>query len=455
MSRLAQTEGTAAAVLCRARTARQRADRAEVEVLEAALDWAVIHAPASVAEAAVYWEAGAATGVALAGQGAPQISEYAVAEFAAALAMSPDAGRALLGQVLELRYRLPRLWAQVVAGRVPVWRARRVARETIGLSPDAAGFVDAQVAGFAHRIGPVQLDRLIEEAIARHMPEQATAAARVAADRRHVSVWEDQVSFVGLMHVEADLDLADALDFNTAVGVGAAQLAALGSAEGLDARRALAVGVMARHQLTLDYPSGEDSTENTGTGRARARRRAGRRVVLYVHLSESALTGAGCGVEIARVENTRTMVTADQVRTWCATPDATVTVKPVLDLEAHVRVDQWEVPDRLGDQVIVRDGCCVFPWCTRPARACHPDQHPCDLDHVEPYARSGETCPCNLAPLCRRHHRLKTHTAWTYTILEPGSYLWTSPHRYQFLRDHTGTRDVTSGTRRTGHPPDQ
>ena len=36
-------------------------------------------------------------------------------------------------------------------------------------------------------------------------------------------------------------------------------------------------------------------------------------------------------------------------------------------------------------------------------------------------------------------------------MLEPGSYLWTSPHRYQYLRDHTGTLDVTHPARLT--PP--
>ena len=45
--------------------------------------------------------------------------------------------------------------------------------------------------------------------------------------------------------------------------------------------------------------------------------------------------------------------------------------------------------------------------------------------------------------LCRRHHRLKTLTAWQYVVLERGSYLWTSPHGYQFLRDRDGTLDVT------------
>jgi hypothetical protein len=40
---------------------------------------------------------------------------------------------------------------------------------------------------------------------------------------------------------------------------------------------------------------------------------------------------------------------------------------------------------------------------------------------------------------------LKTHTAWTYTALDPGTYLWTSPHGYHYLRDPHGTTD---------HPPE-
>ncbi len=89
----------------------------------------------------------------------------------------------------------------------------------------------------------------------------------------------------------------------------------------------------------------------------------------------------------------------------------------------------------------------MFPWCTRPAEAC-------DLDHVIPYAEGGTTSSDNIATLCRRHHRLKTHhSGWGYTVLEPGCYLWSSPHGYQFLRDHRGTTDVTRD--RTSHPPDR
>ena len=73
---------------------------------------------------------------------------------------------------MELRHRLPRLWAQVHDGQVPAWRARAVADTTIHTSPaltvEAAGFVDAQVAAVAGRIGTAQLDRLVAETIKRY-----------------------------------------------------------------------------------------------------------------------------------------------------------------------------------------------------------------------------------------------------------------------------------------------
>ena len=118
----------------------------------------------------------------------------------------------------------------------------------------------------------------------------------------------------------------------------------------------------------------------------------------------------------------------------------------MIDLEEHHHVEAYEIPDRLRDQAILRDHTCVFPWCTRPARTA-------DIDHVVPWDTGpggGATATDNLAPLCRRHHRLKTHATWRYTVLTPGTYLWSSPHGYQFLRDPSGTRDVTSGG---GHPP--
>jgi hypothetical protein len=81
----------------------------------------------------------------------------------------------------------------------------------------------------------------------------------------------------------------------------------------------------------------------------------------------------------------------------------------------------------------------VHPWCQRPARCC-------DLDHIVPYdpdGPPGQTSTLNLALLCRRHHRLKTHGGWTYSMICPGVFLWRSPHGHWWLRDRTGTTDLT------------
>ena len=84
----------------------------------------------------------------------------------------------------------------------------------------------------------------------------------------------------------------------------------------------------------------------------------------------------------------------------------------------------------------------MFPGCGIDARTC-------DLDHIQPYrppghpeglvdpddavdaddsGPPGQTNPANLAPLCRRHHRAKTHRRWRYhRNPETGAYHWTSP----------------------------
>ncbi|HYH35216.1 MAG TPA: DUF222 domain-containing protein [Nocardioides sp.] len=167
---------TASAVLAQARQQRAVADRAEARQLQLAVHWAVLHPAESLAAAETHRGAVLGErGVPIAGPGAPLVAEFAVAEFAAALGVGTETGKYYLGQAVELRYRLPRTWDAVIAGGLPAWRARRVAAATISaaLSAEAAAFVDRHVAPCAHRIRPAQLDRLVDEAVARFMPEKA------------------------------------------------------------------------------------------------------------------------------------------------------------------------------------------------------------------------------------------------------------------------------------------
>src|SRR5919107_4219043 len=141
-STTATTLVTAAAVLEQARADRAAADAAEARLLSHACTWADLHPAESIHDAALLSRSGEQP-LAVAGPGAPLVAEFAVAEFAAAVGMPTEAGKAYLGEALELRHRLPQTWARVVAGDLAAWRARRIARVTIALSPAAASFVDA------------------------------------------------------------------------------------------------------------------------------------------------------------------------------------------------------------------------------------------------------------------------------------------------------------------------
>src|SRR4051794_4615501 len=194
-------------VLVFARESQAAANRAQADLMVAAVTWTEQHPPESIHEAATWITPGEDTGLTLAGEGAPLVAEFCIAEFAVAIGRSTDAGRALVAAAVELKYRLPRVWARVQSGDLEAWRARRIAEATMLLSKEAAAFVDAQVAPFAHRIGMAALERLVDEAVVRFMPEKAAEEAQRGADGRHFTIDHQQVSFGGTSQVAGELDL--------------------------------------------------------------------------------------------------------------------------------------------------------------------------------------------------------------------------------------------------------
>ena len=258
-------------VLAYARSRQQATDLAQTELFLAAVTWAEQHPPESIDEAATWIAAGGDTGLPLAGPGAPLVAEFCIAEFALAIGRSTDSGRALIAHAVELKYRLPKTWSQIIAGRLQVWRARRIAEYTLCLTPEAVAFVDSQIAPFAHRIGVAAMERLVEEAIARFMPDLAAERAEKAAEGRHFDIHTEHVSYDGTVGVEGELDLADALDLEDAVSQEAESLRAAGSTESLDVRRSQALGAIGRHQLALDLnaDTAQDAEHGHETGRPR------------------------------------------------------------------------------------------------------------------------------------------------------------------------------------------
>jgi hypothetical protein len=86
---------------------------------------------------------------------------------------------------------------------------------------------------------------------------------------------------------------------------------------------------------------------------------------------------------------------------------------------AHAEVG-YHPSRKLAHLIRARNGRCTAPGCTRPAARC-------DLDHTHPWDQGGPTCDCNLAPLCRHHHRAKQSEGWQLTQPGPGVLVWHTP----------------------------
>ncbi|KRB77918.1 hypothetical protein ASE01_06980 [Nocardioides sp. Root190] len=341
-------------------------------------------------------------------------------ELIAVLGRTPDGGRMHVGRIIECAWRLPSVYASVIAGRIPPYKAHRIADQTRSLTPDAAAFVDRQLAAVGN-VGWAQLDRLITEAIIRFDPERAEAERQKAQEHRFCEVSE--VDEHGNALITAVVDVADGHDFNTAIAREAEVRGRLGDEGSLDARRAQAVGAIARRDLALDLLTTDETTGEVTV------RSAGRKVVMDLHITDTTLTGEN---PVGRWGDKP--VTTAQIKQWLRSRETTsIIVRPVINLADCVPVDSYEIPDRHKHRVRSRRHTCSFPNCTTPAVKC-------DIDHEIPHRKGGPTCPCNLHPLCRRHHRAKTFSEWRYLSLAPGHFLWTSPHGRLFLVGPGGTR---------------
>ncbi len=391
---LFDTADTSSEVLAALHQHTDTVAHAEVEQFALAVEWACMHPPESVVKAAT--TDGSEGELMLAGDGAPLVAEFCIAELALALGKSTVAGRRFLGDALETRYRLPRLWARVSAGEVPVWRARRIAQGTLALPADGAAHVDRHLAHVADKCSFAQLDRTIEKARELYDPDESEKRRLDAAEHRCFDIALGDVAFDGLVSVEGRLDVADALALEAAIATKAHELLTQHPHANLDVRRSMAAGQL--------------GTPGDGTTRE---------LVIYTHHRPHS--------PLVDVDNTSSFVTVDQLTDWCTVSGTRVTVRPVIDLAEQLHSDSYEPTERQREQAILTNPTCVFPHCGRDARAC-------DLDHIIAYADGGETVTENLAPLCRSHHRLKTHSAWTYTRTGPRAFTWTSPHGYTFHR---------------------
>ena len=396
-------------VLWLAEQAKAREAAAALAVLHAAIRWCETNTVDDPKWAAGFGEVGADLDCPerIGGDGRPLVAAFSAEPLAVAMAISTTSALTLMADALELAHRLPRVMARVDALEVPVWRARSIAQATSGLSPEAAAYVDSEIAARAHRVGPVVLARLVETARARYDTDAHEEAEETARESWDVTLTHgdgrDQ-RWLGTSWMQITGDSATLADLQDLVGRVAHDLLATHPDLSLPRRRVLAL------QVIVDRARAHGDTPAPG-----------RPYKAYVHLTA---TPEGDIAPLGRIEDLGPATSA-LIRDWLT--GSRVTVTPVLDPDRGDPVDAHDPPEWMREQVILRDQHCVFPDCRRAARRC-------DLDHIDPYdplGPPGQTRPENLAPLCRRHHRAKTTTdptrQWRYRRTAHGHYTWTGP----------------------------
>ncbi len=440
----------AMATLSYVETARAAADRAEVEILHAAAHWADLHGEPARSTSPLL--PGSEKLVRFGGDGTPAVAEFAPAELGVVLATSSSAAERLVGDALDLRHRLPRLWGRICAGAVKPWIGRRCAEATRHLSADTVAVVDCRIAKYAHSLSWGRIEAIIQACWMECDPDAAAEADERAQGSLGVWVKDHQPGEAGTGEIFIRAEAPDAWRFNASIGGLATGLGTLGDNRPVDVRRAAAVGILADPQHALDLfadidtatgqlepPSDPESSdpqvpvETTSPARRPVDTRPD--VTLYVHLTDEALvTGTG----VARVEQVGP-VTLDRVRCWLG--HANVVVKPVIDLNDQVPVDAYEIPDRIREAVHLVIPVDCFPYATSTRRTG-------DIDHTIAFVKPDEVGPPGqtgvgkLGPITRFHHRVKTHGDWHVVQPFTGVFVWRTPHGRYYLVDHTGTHQA-------------
>ena len=430
-----------------------------------------------------------------AGELPANLSEFVSAEIAAALTLTSRAAEAQLGLALDFAAR-PATWAALAAGRLDLPRATLIVTMTSLLTEEHAAAVEAAVLPNAPDQTTAQLRRALHRAIlavdpdaARRRREQAERQARVeswgepegtatlagrslppaqvlAASKRLTRIathWKDQgaVGGMDLLRAHAYLALLNGFpvdapptallpDVPTNSGQPTAHsqstgdgqptgdgqltegscqpdaapelpplagminltvplttLLGLGDSPGeatrlgpidADVSRQLACAMAGhpttRWAITITGPAGRALAHGVARGNPlQARRSGGRR------------DGRGDGGWTIRV-------TAEPITTG---------------LCDHLHQEQRYRPSpALQALVRAQTRTCSAYGCGREASRC-------DLDHTVPYDDGGITCECNLAPLCRYHHRVKQAEGWKLEQICTGVMAWLTPAGRRYI----------------------
>jgi len=306
------------------------------------------------------------------------------------------------------------------------------------LNTQQCAVVDEMVAPSFGAVSNTRLTRLTDAALKLADPDNTRYKARQTG--RFVRTGGlDQDPTTGWVY--AHIDRGDAIKHDAIIDLIARRLAEQGDNTDMDTRRARAFGVLANPAAAVQLigiPTTRGmNPEPTNPAEAQAIIDQAKTMVakftadtqVYVHFYADTLTDPNA---LARIEGLGPIL-VDQIHHITHATNIHLT-KVIHPDGVGIAVDQYEIPTRIRNQVLLANPHSVFPWSATESRHC-------DLDHTTPYqpGAPAQTRPDNLGPLTRKAHRIKTHAGWQLTQPKPGVYIWTSPTGQTHQVDTTGT----------------
>src|SRR5215831_5850365 len=385
----------------------------------------------------------------------PHLAEHVGDELAVSLTLTMRGADQLLDFAARLD-RLPCTRAALAAGAIDRAKAYVIADEVSCLDHAHAAAVEAAVIGRAPGQTTGQLRASARRAVLAADPAAADRHREKAEKEARVEVWSEPSGTAAL--AGRDLRPADVIAADKRIDALARQLKATGIEGSLGQLRARAyVALLLGQPMPGLLAPASGPYAGTAAGAALTGPVAGA-VNLTMPLSSlfgaSGEPGEAAGFGPVAAADGRTLaarLAGEHGSRWCLTLtgqdgravahgcvrarpngggkaagrgwELTVTIRQLAVRDClHQRESAGYQPSpTLRHLIRVRQRTCSFPGCRRPAARC-------DQDHTVPYDQGGRTCECNLAPLCRRHHRAKQAQGWRLDQPEPGVMVWRLPH---------------------------
>ncbi|HEY2281566.1 MAG TPA: DUF222 domain-containing protein [Streptosporangiaceae bacterium] len=406
-----------------------------------------------------------------------QLSEFIGDEVAAALTLSSRTAGAYLDLTLDLALRLPATARALREGVVDYLKARLIADLTRVLSDEDARAVEARILPAAGQQTTAQLRAAVSRAVIAADPEAATRRRQEAQKDPRVRRWQEDAGTAALGGF--GLPPAEVLEADQRITERALALRDAGLPGSLEELRARAyLDTLLGQDASATAPSNEPRSPNASPSEPASQSRLAAppsepapqsRLAAMVNLTIplAAIPGepghvAGLGPvdpELARqltglaaahpASRFCVTVTGDDGRALghgCArgrpTGPFTVTISPLAQDTCDHRHQEpgYQPSRRLQHLINARTPTCSAPGCRQSATRC-------DLDHTVPYDQGGRTCECDLAPLCRHHHRCKQSEGWRLDQPRPGTLTWTTPagRRYTTTPDGQSVAFIPPG----------